>query len=58
LARSSSGGDDLLVTNLSLDLRLFNPSFESVDSEWCAQVTRYTIVRMRARIRGFRERSD
>jgi len=46
-------GDDLLVTNLSLDLRLINPSFESVDSEWCAQVSRYTVVKLRARIRGF-----
>jgi hypothetical protein len=38
--------DDLLVTNLSLDLRLFNPAFITVDSEWCAQVTRYTVVRI------------
>ena len=37
-------GDRLLVTNLALDLRLFNPAFASVDSEWCAQVTRYTVV--------------
>jgi len=46
-------GDDLVVTNLSLDLRLINPSFESVDSEWCAQVSRYTVVKLRARVRGF-----
>jgi len=38
--------DDLLVTNLSLDLRLFNPAFITNDSEWCAQVTRYTVVRI------------
>ncbi|GEJ55420.1 SMP-30/gluconolactonase/LRE family protein [Anaeromyxobacter diazotrophicus] len=44
-------GDDLLVTNLSLDLRLFDPSFQSVDSQWCAQVSRYTIVRMHPRLR-------
>ena len=39
-------GDDLLVTNLSLDLRLFNPAFVTDDSRWCAQVTRYTVVRI------------
>lgn len=43
-------GEDLLVTNLSLDLRLFSPSFATVDSEWCAQVSRYTVVKIRARI--------
>jgi sugar lactone lactonase YvrE len=43
-------GKELLVTNLSLDLRLFNPAFTSVDSEWCAQVSRYTIVRIRTRL--------
>jgi hypothetical protein len=37
---------DLLVTNLSLDLRLFNPSYVTDDSRWCAQVTRYTVVRI------------
>jgi len=42
-------GDSLLVTNLSLDLRLFNPSFVSVDSDWCAQVTRYTVSRLPVR---------
>ena len=46
-------GDGLIVTNLSLDLRLFNPSFETVDSEWCAQVSRYTVVKMDHRIAGF-----
>ena len=43
-------GKDLLVTNLALDLRLFNAAFASVDSQWCAQVTRYTVSRIRARI--------
>ncbi len=43
-------GQDLLVTNLSLDLRLFSPTFATVDSEWCAQVSRYTVVKIRARI--------
>ncbi len=45
-------GDDLLVTNLSLDLRLFDPSFTAADSEWCAQVSRYTVARIPARLRG------
>ncbi len=44
-------GDDLLVTNLSIDLRVINPSLETVDSEWCAQVSRFTVVKIRARIR-------
>ncbi|HET8541436.1 MAG TPA: SMP-30/gluconolactonase/LRE family protein [Anaeromyxobacter sp.] len=44
-------GKDLLVTNLALDLRLFDPSFTSPDSAWCAQVTRYTVSRIPARIR-------
>jgi sugar lactone lactonase YvrE len=43
-------GQDLIVTNLSLDLRLFNPSFTSIDSEWAAQVSHYTVSRIRARI--------
>ena len=46
-------GDELIVTNLALDLRLFNASFVTVDSEYCAQVSRYTVVKMPARIRGF-----
>ena len=40
-------GRDLLVTNLSLDLRLFNPAFSSVDSAWAADVHRHTIARIR-----------
>jgi sugar lactone lactonase YvrE len=43
-------GKDLLVTNLALDLRLFNPDYTSVDSEWAAKVSHYTIVKLRARI--------
>ncbi len=43
-------GRNLLVTNLSLDLRLFSPSYTSVDSEWAAQVSHYTVVKLRARI--------
>lgn len=43
-------GRDLLVTNLSLDLRDFNPAFGSVDSAWAAEVERQTIAVLRARI--------
>ncbi|WP_242343268.1 SMP-30/gluconolactonase/LRE family protein [Anaeromyxobacter terrae] len=49
-------GDSLLVTNLALDLRLFNPAFASVDSPWTAEVTRSTIARLPARIPPIRSR--
>ena len=45
-------GKNLLVTNLALDLRLFSPSYVSVDSQWCAEVTRYTVVKIRACLPG------
>jgi sugar lactone lactonase YvrE len=51
-------GKHLLVTNLSLDLRLFNPDFVSVDSGWTAQVKRYTVVKIRARIPGMHDDGD
>ncbi len=51
-------GKDLLVTNLSLDLRLFNPAFTAVDSDWCAQVSRYTVVKLRAKQRERDDRDD
>src|SRR6185437_6932148 len=38
----------LYVTNLSLDLRLFNAP--TVDSQWAAQVTRHTIARIPAHL--------
>ena len=41
-------GDDVLVTNLVLDTRLFG--FPTVDSQWAAQVTRYTISKLKKRI--------
>ncbi|HEY6006064.1 MAG TPA: hypothetical protein VIV57_24500, partial [Anaeromyxobacter sp.] len=41
-------GNSLLVTNLSLDSRIFG--FTTLDSEWCAQVKRYTVVKVPARI--------
>jgi sugar lactone lactonase YvrE len=43
-------GERLLVTNLALDLRLFDPLFVTVDSAWCAQVSRYTVSVLPARI--------
>jgi sugar lactone lactonase YvrE len=46
----SADGHWLYVTNLALDLRLFNPDFVSVDSAWTAQVTRYTVSKIEARI--------
>lgn len=41
-------GDDLLVTNLSLNTHLFG--FTTVDTDWSAQVSRYTVVKLRARL--------
>jgi DNA-binding beta-propeller fold protein YncE len=39
-------GEFVYVTNLALDLRDFNPQFQSVDSEWAAQVTRWNVARI------------
>jgi sugar lactone lactonase YvrE len=39
-------GEFVYVTNLALDLRLFNPAFNAVDSAWTAQVTRHTVARL------------
>jgi len=36
----------LLVTNLALDLRIFSPDFTTPDSDWTAQVSRYTISKI------------
>ena len=38
------------MTNLALDLRLFNPTFVTGDSQWAAEVTQHTVARIRARI--------
>ncbi len=44
-------GEFLYVTNLALDLRLFMlPQGQAVDSQWAAQVRKYTVSRLRARI--------
>ena len=39
-------GRSLLVTNLALDLRIFNPDFTTLDSAWTAQVSRYTVSKI------------
>jgi sugar lactone lactonase YvrE len=41
-------GDSVLVTNLALDTRLFG--FNTVDAQWTAQVTTYTVARLPRRI--------
>lgn len=46
----SPDGHWLYVTNLALDLRLFNPDFVAIDSAWTAQVKRYTVSKIEARI--------
>jgi sugar lactone lactonase YvrE len=51
-------GKNLLVTNLALDLRIFSPDFATVDSEWAAQVSRYTIAKLPARIPEVRGSSE
>lgn len=45
----SEDGEFLYVTNLALDLRVIG-LVQSVDSQWCAQVKRYTVSKIRARI--------
>jgi len=44
----SRDGKWLYVTNLALDLRIFGLP-QAVDSQWCAQVKRYTVSRIPAR---------
>jgi sugar lactone lactonase YvrE len=43
-------GEFVYVTNLALDLRLFGPAFDAVDSAWTAQVTRHTVARLPRRL--------
>jgi sugar lactone lactonase YvrE len=45
----SRDGDWLYVANLALDLRHFG-LVQTVDSQWTAQVKRYTVSKIRARI--------
>lgn len=44
----SNDGKFLYVTNLALDLRIFELP-QAVDSQWCAQVKHYTVSKIRAR---------
>jgi sugar lactone lactonase YvrE len=43
-------GEFLYVTNLSLDMRVVNPTFNAVDSEWAAQVRTHTVARISRRL--------
>lgn len=43
-------GPFVYVTNLALDLRLFNKDYVTGDSQWAAEVTRHTVARIRARL--------
>ncbi len=51
------GGEFLYVTNLALDLRLFG-LVQAVDSQWAAEVTTYTVSKIRARIPQLPGRDD
>ncbi|MBA2689927.1 MAG: SMP-30/gluconolactonase/LRE family protein [Burkholderiales bacterium] len=46
-------GEHVLVTNLVLDLRLFG--VPTVDSQWTAEVTRYTVAKIHKRIPRLRD---
>jgi sugar lactone lactonase YvrE len=46
------------VTNLSLDLRLFSPTFNAVDSQWAAEVRRHTVARLPKKIPNIRGHGD
>ncbi len=48
----SKDGQWLYFTNLALDLRVVGGP-ETVDSNWCAQVSHYTVSRVKARIPPF-----
>jgi len=51
------GGEFLYVTNLALDLRLVG-QVQAVDSQWAAEVTTYTVSKIRARIPQLPGRDD
>jgi DNA-binding beta-propeller fold protein YncE len=42
-------GEFVYVTNLALDLRLFAPTFNAVDSAWASAVERHTVARLSRR---------
>jgi DNA-binding beta-propeller fold protein YncE len=49
-------GDDVLVTNLSVDISAaMGLSMRTVDSPWAAQVTLHTVSKIKKRIPGFPE---
>ena len=55
----SADGHWLYVTNLALDLRLFNHDlFNAIDSGWTAQVNRYTVSKIPARIPPLKDDGD
>jgi hypothetical protein len=49
-------GDSIYVTNLAFDLRLFGAA--PVDAPWTAEVTRFTVSRLKARIPPVGGRDD
>jgi DNA-binding beta-propeller fold protein YncE len=52
-------GDELLVTNLALDVRVPGLALpQSIDSQWAGEVVNYTISKIRARIPPFPEDGD
>jgi len=42
----------------SLDLRLFSPTFNAVDSQWAAEVKRHTVARLPMKIPNIRGHDD
>jgi sugar lactone lactonase YvrE len=55
----SADGRWIYVTNLALDLRIFDPvHFNAIDSDWTAKVTRYTVSKIEARIPPLRADAD
>jgi sugar lactone lactonase YvrE len=55
----SADGQWLYVTNLALDLRIFDPAnFNAIDSGWAEQVKRYTVSKIHARIPPLRGDGD
>ena len=55
----SADGHWLYVTNLALDLRLFNHDlFNAIDSDWTAQVRRYTVSKIPTFIAPLRAEND
>jgi len=50
-------GEFVYVTNLALDLRDFNPQFNSVDSQYCAEVTTWNVARISSHLPPVRDRT-